>query len=118
MKKIFTVVFLVFLAASPALAAKGSGSSFFYFLEGYRSSQAGKYDEALQYYKSALSLDPGSAQIKNEMALLYVKKGDLDSAEKLLKESVEGEPKNRHSLMLLAGIYSSRNRARQGTAAL
>ncbi len=88
MKKIFTVVFLVFFAASPALAAKGSGSAFLYFLEGYKSGQAGRYDEALQYYKSALSLDPGSAQIRSEMALLYVKKGELDNAETLLKESV------------------------------
>ncbi|MGD0489212.1 MAG: tetratricopeptide repeat protein, partial [Syntrophorhabdales bacterium] len=109
MKHILTVVFVVFLTYSPALAAKGSGSAFFYFLEGYRSSQAGRYDEALQYYKSALSRDPGSEQIKNEMALLYVKKGELDHAETLLKESVQGEPKNRHSLMLLAGIYASKD---------
>ena len=82
------------------LPPKAPALAFLYFLEGYRSSQAGKYDEALQYYKSALSLDPGSAQIKNEMALLYVKKGELDNAETLLKESVQGraeEPSQPHA---------------------
>ncbi len=117
MKK-FLIILLFVVLASPAFAGGETGSSLFSFLEGYRSAQAGRYDEAIEHYKSALSDDPGSASIRGELALVYVKKGEYDKAETLLKESVQIDPKNRHSLMLLSGLYLSKNEAGRSTEAL
>ena len=109
--KRFLVAILFVVLASPAFAASGeTGSSLFSFLKGYESAQAGRYDEAIEHFKSALSRDPGSASIRGELALVYVKKGEYDKAGILLKEAVRIDPKNRDSLMLLSGLYLSKNK--------
>jgi tetratricopeptide (TPR) repeat protein len=93
MKAFLIAASLFCLIASPAFPAKASsGSSLLDFIKGYRDAQAGRYDSAIEYYRSALSLDPGSASIRTELALLYVKKGEFNRAEALLKESVQAEP--------------------------
>ncbi|MGA2110382.1 MAG: tetratricopeptide repeat protein, partial [Syntrophorhabdales bacterium] len=109
--KRFLITILFVVLASPAFAVSGgTGSPLFLFLEGYESSQAGRYDEAIEHFKSALSRDPSSASIRGELALVYVKKGDYDKAETLLTEAVQIDPKNRDSLMLLSGLYLSKNK--------
>ena len=110
MKKWVAVSFLIcaaLLCTSDLLA--GYSGSVLSFLKGYRAEIRGRYDEAMEFYSEALREDPGSADVRTELALLYIKKGDLHKAEGLLKEAIAINGKSRSALILLASLYSATN---------
>lgn len=94
---------------TPAPATAQTAASMFAFLEGYKNVQAGNYDQAIEYYKVALKQDPGSAAIRGELALIYVKKNEFDKARAFLEEALRIDPKDGNHLKLLADIYLSKN---------
>lgn len=61
----------------------------------------GKMDEAIKEYRSALSLKPDDAVIKENMALALISKGEYNEAEKLLENSANSPS----ACNLLGNIY-------------
>jgi tetratricopeptide (TPR) repeat protein len=67
------LIILIIMALLPLpILAEDKSSSITNFLQGYRSEMLGKYDEAMERYKSALRLDPDSAELRAEIALLFM----------------------------------------------
>lgn len=106
MIRLIPFVLVIFLAL-PAVAGEIS-SPVVNFLKGYRAEIRGKYDEALDLYRAALRLDPGSVQLRAEIALLFIKKGDVAEAEKILTEALSIRENDRDVMVLLASIYGAR----------
>ena len=103
------LILFILLALMPLpILAQEKGSSIVFFLKGYRSEIQGKYEEAMDNYRAALRLDPDSREIRTEIALLYIKKGDVAGAEQLLAEALSIDEDNRNVLILLASIYATR----------
>jgi len=78
--------------------------SYFYFLWGTHAEFEGKYDEAVDAYEKALVCDPGAQYIRHKLPLLHLKKGDTEQAIVLLEKSVNGDPQDSASRMLLARL--------------
>ena len=111
MKKIF--FFLVIFLLPVSLLGSDYSDSIVIYLKAYQSDKQGNYDEALALYSSLLKLDPNSSEIRNDMAFIHIKKSqldksELDKAEELLQKSIEMNPSNRRSLIMLAGIYATK----------
>ena len=106
MRKVLIFVLLTLLPL-PILAEEKS-SSIVDFFKGYHSEVRGQYDEAMEQYRSALRRDPGSVELRAEIALLFLKKGDVSEAEKLLTEALTMSENNRNIMILLAGIHSAK----------
>jgi Flp pilus assembly protein TadD len=51
--------------------------------------QAGKYDEALEFLKRAISLQPDYVQAHNDLGAVYMKKNQLDKAEEALRHAIK-----------------------------
>jgi tetratricopeptide (TPR) repeat protein len=90
MRYLLSIILLAILAA-PA-AGDDYTSSIYYFLKGYRSDTQGRHEEAINDYRTALSFNPESSDIRKELALAYLRKGEVNKAEALLTEAVELNP--------------------------
>ena len=64
------------------------------FKMGYVLAQQERDDEALEYYKEALSLNPNDTAIHQALASLYRKMGEYASAQMHLNKSLEIDDKN------------------------
>jgi Flp pilus assembly protein TadD len=51
--------------------------------------QAGKYDEALEFLRRAISLQPNYVQAHNDMGAVYMKMNQLDKAEATLRHAIK-----------------------------
>lgn len=56
---------------------------------GINLKRAGKLDDALNYYKKAIELEPDNPIILYNTGVLYNNKGDYKSATELLNKSIE-----------------------------
>ena len=106
MKRLVTCVIFVLLPI--CVIANDYSSSILSFLRGYRSEVQGKYDDAIEHYKSALRFDPKSSDIRSELSFSYIRKGEIDKAEPILQEAVKFNENNRSALILLGSIYSAK----------
>jgi len=64
------------------------------FKMGYTLTQQNRDDEALEYYKEALELDPNNTYIHQAMASLYRKMGEYASSRNHLNKSLEIDSTN------------------------
>jgi Tfp pilus assembly protein PilF len=62
-----------------------------------------RWDEAIQYWKKALELDPGSAAAHNNLAVAYEKKGASEEAGREYEAALRLDPGN----ALIKGNYES-----------
>ena len=111
MKKILFLFVFLFLPFS--LFGSNYSSSILLYLKAYQSDKRGDYEEAIALYESLLKLNPGSSEIRNDLASIHIKKSqfnknELDKSEELLQKSIELNPSNRRSLMMLADIYAAK----------
>ena len=65
---------------------------------GFAQERAGKPGDAEQTYRRALLLDPRSASLRNNLALLLWERGERDGAARLLREALDIEPDHFESL--------------------
>ena len=81
---------------------------------------SGALDEAEEYYRRALASHPDHPGANNNLAMVYLKRGDrLDEAERLaLKASAQGDSFRPYALDTLAHIYTRTGRYQEAQAAL
>jgi tetratricopeptide (TPR) repeat protein len=87
---------------------------------GNQSFERGALREAEQYYRRALSAVPENPSAGNNLAMVYLKRGDhLDEAERLAVRALEQSgPLRPYVLDTLAHIYMRQGRAQEAIAAL
>lgn len=74
-------------------------------LRGYILQTMGRNDEALEAYRRSVECDPLFADGYNNMALLYVERGDVPTAIKMYHRALEHDPSLVVALRNLAIIY-------------
>ena len=74
-----------------------------WFVLGWGYRKAGHYAEAKKAFLKAQELGGGSVELLNELAVCCMETGDLDMAEKSLREAMEKEPEN-SSIMINFGL--------------
>ncbi len=58
----------------------------------YETSRLGKTDEAIQFYKKAIEIDPGFAGAHNNLGYLFLQQGQYQESEAELRRAMELEP--------------------------
>ncbi|HKD05148.1 MAG TPA: tetratricopeptide repeat protein [Bryobacteraceae bacterium] len=67
----------------------------------------GEYvNKAIDFYKQAMKLDPGSSYIGEELAEFYVQTTQLERATQLANDLIKANPKNANAHKILARIYA------------
>jgi superkiller protein 3 len=74
-------------------------------LRGYILQTLGRNEDALQAYQRSVECDPQFADGYNNMALLYVERGDVPTAIKMYHRALENDPSLVVALKNLAIIY-------------
>lgn len=75
-------------------AKESLGEEIEWFKKGYDASSAGNYDEAVEYYKKAIAINPGYADAHANLGANYIQKGMFDQAILNLKKALTIDPKN------------------------
>ncbi len=75
----------------------------FFVALAYRQKEM--YDEALHYYKQALSLNTGNIDTMNEIGICYMTMGQFDEAYRYFKEALKASPKNSEVLCNLGIVH-------------
>ena len=76
-------------------------------LKGTALDQLGRYDEARQYYASALKIAPEEPSVLSNLGLSYVLSKDLPKAEETLRRAygrADADPRVRLNLALVVGL--------------
>ncbi len=66
-----------------------------------------QFDKAIEAYEKALQIDPQSPVLLTELALIYLRQGNIDSALKLAEQSILSAPDYAPSYLLLGQLYAS-----------
>jgi tetratricopeptide (TPR) repeat protein len=101
------------LLAAPAARAQNSSTAEpaptagYFFLLGRHLETEGKVDEAIAAHKQAIALEPGSAELKAELAALYARQDRaleaIETAEAALKLDADNTEANR----ILGSVYAA-----------
>jgi Flp pilus assembly protein TadD len=76
-------------------------------VQGTALDQLGRYDEARQYYASALKIVPDEPTVLSNLGLSYVLSKDLPKAEETLRKAYSGagaDPRVRQNLAFVLGL--------------
>lgn len=84
-----------------------------YRQKGSEAQKAGMLQEALGFYQKALLLDPASAVIFNDLAVVYEMLGQIENAEKAYGQAVAIDPNYGKPYFNLALLYESRGNLRK-----
>lgn len=79
------------------------------WLGGNLLNESGRTSQAIIYYNDALKELPNNSDIKYALAILYDKRGELWTAEKLLREVMREEPDLVDAYNALGYIFANRN---------
>jgi tetratricopeptide (TPR) repeat protein len=88
------------------LATKKEDRTYLFFLRGELAERQKHYDQAEQYFKQALALDPENAMTLNYLGYMWADRGDkLPDALKMIRKAVDIEPMNGAYLDSLGWVY-------------
>ena len=69
----------------------------------------GRLDEALDYYKKAIDLDPANSVILYNTGILFNIRSEYDEAVKALELSIEKNPENVYAYLALGDAFERQN---------
>lgn len=69
----------------------------------------GRLDEALEYYKKAIELDPANSVILYNTGILFNIRSEYDEAVKSLELSIKRNPENVYAYLALGDAYERQN---------
>jgi predicted Zn-dependent protease len=103
------VLVLLGLSQLPAVAQQSSSNPYYDFLQARRLDGEGKSDAALAALQRAAAADPNSAEIKAEIAALYLRRSPPPRAEveKAAKEALALDADNVEAHRTLGYLYAS-----------
>jgi len=85
-----------------------------WFLLGYTSRLAGKYQTSIDAYFNGLKITPGSPDGMSGLAQTYARAGKTDEAKQLLNEVISAHPDRLEDLLMLGEIYIRGNDIQHG----
>jgi len=89
-----------------SLTSKKEDRTYLFFLRGELAERQKHLDQAEQYFKQALDLDPQNAMTLNYLGYMWADKGEkLPDALKMIKQAVNIEPMNGAYLDSLGWVY-------------
>src|SRR5262245_61537231 len=94
-------------AARPLQNTATSDGPAYYFLLGKHLEGEGKIEAAVAAHKRAIELDPTSAELRAELAALYVRQNDVRQAYVRAEEALARDPDNDEGNRILGMIYAS-----------
>ena len=90
-------------------AKKMRGEEIEWFNKGYKASIAENYDEAIEYYKKAIAINPDYADAHANLGVNYIQKGKFDEAISNLKKAITIDPKNVGAHYNLGLVYDKKS---------
>ena len=99
-------------AFQAAAAARHDASALTHDNIGYLHFTRGRYDEAIREYRTALQVDPGSAEIRNNLGYVYLTMGWFDDAVREFEQALAVRPDLDTARQNLARAVEERDRAR------
>jgi tetratricopeptide (TPR) repeat protein len=96
-------------APPPASAVAGSpqDGAAYYFILGRHLEGEGKLEEAIAAHKQAIALEPGSAELRAELAGLYARNDRASEALETAQAALERDPNNQEANKILGTIYAA-----------
>lgn len=107
MKFVITIIsaWLIGCFSIPVWASGSESRKFdYFFYEGLKLKQAGKYDAAYDMFMYCLSLDTASAPVLYELSSFQVQMNKAPEAVAMLKKAVQADPGNMTYRMALANV--------------
>jgi tetratricopeptide (TPR) repeat protein len=93
-------------AQAPATPVGEAGPGY-YFLLGRHLEDEGRVDEAVAAHKKAIALDPQSAEVRAELAALYLRQSKAVEALEAADEALAVDPDNREANRVVGTIYAA-----------
>jgi tetratricopeptide (TPR) repeat protein len=106
---------LAYPAVSGAQPAGGTApdTARYYFLLGRYYESRGEVDKAIASHKQALSLEPGSAEVRAELAGVYARQDRAVEAVDMAETALEQDPSNREANRIIGSVYAALAEQRQ-----
>lgn len=76
-----------------------------WFLLGYTSRLAGRYQQSLTAYQQGLAKQPGNPDGLSGMAQTYARMGNVEQAKRILMQLINANPKRQNDLLLAGELY-------------
>jgi tetratricopeptide (TPR) repeat protein len=95
------------VATQPAPAGVAREDPGYYFLLARHFESAGRVDEAVQAYQKAILLDPGSAELRAELAGLYARQDKALEAVANAEAALVRDASNQEANRILGTIYAA-----------
>ena len=89
-----------------------------WFLLGYTSRLAGRYQTSVDAYQHGLKLSPGSADGLSGLAQTYARMGRTDEAKRLLMEVIRANPGRTNDLLIAGELFMRSEDPEQGISLL
>ena len=120
MKRIFillpAILLISFCTAQQTKAAEGvrvpASDSAYYFIRGYEAEMSHKWDEAEQFYRKALEIDPLSVHLKVQLAYVLFRTGNTAEVMELTDSILKDNPDSVPALKLKAELYKDKKQYR------
>ena len=104
--------------AQPAAGAASGDNARYYFLLGRYYEAKGEAEKAIASHKQALTLEPGSAEIRAELAGLYARQDKPLEAVEMAEAALKQDSSNREANRIIGSVYAAladqRQALRQG----
>ena len=113
------LVLLATVLAYPAVAGAqpaggaASDTARYYFLVGRYYESKGEVDKAIASHKQALSLAPGSAEVRAELAGVYARQDRAVEAVDMAETALKQDPSNREANRIIGSVYAALVEQRQ-----
>ena len=85
-----------------------------WFLLGYASRLAGKYQQAIDAYYRGLEITPGAPDGISGLAQTYARSGNTAEAKVLLNQVLSAHPERQEDMLMLGELYIRSNEIQQG----